>query len=439
MRPRTRRAWKTVAIILAAFAAVYVVLTVWSMIALHNAYAALKRDGRPMTLAEVVPPPVPDAENAAPLYEQAIRVLTTAKESDRTLMFALSCAASDTSRTDAAPTAIERMNALLLRPETQQALCLVLQGSNRKDCRFDLDYEGTPMAIGSAELTELLDLIKIVRREVGRLSAREEITNAWHLVVAGERLAAAKEHEPALLSKLVTIAGVAIIDVSLHRLCSLAPPPREERDRIVALLGRMDQPKAFQKMVDGERVIFSDWGFKSRNYQSSPFLSETPSWHRFAIFSMWPGFMWRFDHAAYLRIMRDAPSAPLDWSFAEVEVPYYCPITRIILPALGGCGKQFIAHLARIRCTESGLAVLSYRSEHGAWPDSLAACMPQVSTDPFAAGQPLRYHTTDKGFIVSSVGKTGKPQKEIAWDFVPMTNTLEQGTASSLLRHDAAR
>ena len=64
------------------------------------------------------------------------------------------------------------------------------------------------------------------------------------------------------------------------------------------------------------------------------------------------------------------------------------------------------------------MAVLVYRKEHGAWPETLAACMDKVPVDPFD-GKPLRYRLTEKGFVVSSVGKTGKPQKEIAWDCVP--------------------
>jgi len=45
--------------------------------------------------------------------------------------------------------------------------------------------------------------------------------------------------------------------------------------------------------------------------------------------------------------------------------------------------------------------------------------MKQVPTDPFD-GKPLRYRVTEKGFVVSRVGKTMNTKKEIAWEYEPI-------------------
>ena len=131
-----------------------------------------------------------------------------------------------------------------------------------------------------------------------------------------------------------------------------------------------------------------------------------------------PAFLRRFEHAAYLRFMRNAPASPLECDPAKVNIPWYARATESIATTLYLSSDQFVAHLARIRCTEAGLAVLGYREGHGTWPDSLAACMATVPIDPFD-GKHLRYRLTEKGFVVSSVGTTGRMKSEIAWRFEP--------------------
>ena len=106
----------------------------------------------------------------------------------------------------------------------------------------------------------------------------------------------------------------------------------------------------------------------------------------------------------------------------------------MLLPACEQTRATFIAHLARIRCTEAGLSALVYKNEHGKWPETLAACMEQVPIDPLD-DKPLRYRVTEKGFVVSSVGKI-RNTKEIAWECepsLPITNhrdTEAQRTAA---------
>jgi len=421
MSPRTRKTLRIGAVILAAVAAVYVFLTVWSMIALHNAYAALKRDGRPMTLAEVVPPPVPDAENAAPLYEEAIRVLSTAKEGDETLLKSLSFAVIETANSFAKPAEVAHLNSLLARPETQEALNLVLKANERKGCRFELNYGAQNLIeIVGSHATELQVLVKAANREVKRLDAAGDFSNAWRLAVATMRLATAKRNEPTLLPQLVCIACVYSADQTIRQLCMHALPSQHERLQIVTMLANLDQSSVLQRTLDGERVFFGDRCFDPKNRQCTAASLDLSIRQREASY-LWPDFMWRFDHAAYLRIMQQVSVQAVDADIAKVHVPWHAIFARGTVPGLCSFSKQFAAHLARVRCTEAGLAVLGYHAEYGAWPETLATCMSQVPNDPFAAGQALHYHITDKGFVVSSVGTTGNKWKtEIAWKCEPV-------------------
>jgi hypothetical protein len=69
------------------------------------------------------------------------------------------------------------------------------------------------------------------------------------------------------------------------------------------------------------------------------------------------------------------------------------------------------AQVARRRAGEdvvsAGAAVLAYRARHDVCPDRLEQAMPQPPLDPFS-GQPLKYRREGDGFVVYSVGASGK-------------------------------
>ena len=60
---------------LLALATLYAVLVVIGSIAVSREKAALRADGRPMTIEEMIPPEIPDEENAALLYNAAFEAI----------------------------------------------------------------------------------------------------------------------------------------------------------------------------------------------------------------------------------------------------------------------------------------------------------------------------------------------------------------------------
>ena len=419
MHNRPRVILRTLGVVLALVLVVYAGLTVWSFVALRRAYTALARDGRPMRAAEVIPLPAPAADNAAPLYEEAVRLLNAERIGDRTLLQELTDAARAANATNATPSDVTRFRELVTRPEAQHALELVVRAGERKACRFDLDYAAGPGGIAVSNLSETLTLSKVVRGEVSRLADVGESTNAWRLAIAGLELAQAKRAEPFLISQLVTIALDAIAEASVRRLCTAAPPTQEQSDRILAALTRMDQPAEFQRMLDGERLLYGEWSFAHLTTAHN-WWKEERSWEPRVCRWFWRPVL-RLDHAAYLRIMRDAATTPLSRSLPPIDVSRCCSLTRAILPALDSSRTSFATSIARVRCTEAGLAVLKHRQACGDWPVSLASCMAAVPDDPFD-GQLLRYRVTEKGFVVYSIGKDRKDNGgttgcDEAWNF----------------------
>ena len=75
MRKKSRKILTGIGLVVLVLGAVYTVGLARSAARLRRAYAALEANGRPMDASEVIPPEVPDTQNAAVLYESAALML----------------------------------------------------------------------------------------------------------------------------------------------------------------------------------------------------------------------------------------------------------------------------------------------------------------------------------------------------------------------------
>ena len=85
MHRRTKRILTGLGLVLVALAVAYAILLLRSTAQLRQAYAALAADGRPLQSAEILPPKVADANNAAVLYQSAILMLKGEPAGDKSL------------------------------------------------------------------------------------------------------------------------------------------------------------------------------------------------------------------------------------------------------------------------------------------------------------------------------------------------------------------
>ena len=89
MQKRTVKFLKVIAIVFVVLGLIYAIAVSVSSSKLRQAYADLKKDGRPMEPSDVIPPPypeVPDTENAALLYESAGLLLKAQPTPDENLL-----------------------------------------------------------------------------------------------------------------------------------------------------------------------------------------------------------------------------------------------------------------------------------------------------------------------------------------------------------------
>jgi hypothetical protein len=75
MKQKMATAMKWIGICLIGLGVIYAILILAANISLRHEYESLRADGRPMTVESIIPKSVPDSENAASLYDVAIKML----------------------------------------------------------------------------------------------------------------------------------------------------------------------------------------------------------------------------------------------------------------------------------------------------------------------------------------------------------------------------
>ena len=121
MKGRTAAILKWVGIVIIAIGVVYAVVLASGKRALRRAYADLKADGRPITLEEIIPPAIPEPENAAPLYKAAILLLRAEPSGEGNLFKELTSLAAGILKDGADAEGEELFRALCQRSEVQEA------------------------------------------------------------------------------------------------------------------------------------------------------------------------------------------------------------------------------------------------------------------------------------------------------------------------------
>lgn len=421
MKKRTASILKWVGIILVVLGFAYGALDFASRRALQREYNALRADGRPMELREIVPPEIPDSDNAALVYKAAIQMLKAeppAKLDGYTppsghvignLFEQLGDVASSTLTSPTNTVAAEHVVQLLDHPRVVEFLASIERGTARPGYRQELDYS-QGAGILMPHIGENRNISRILSVTARRQAAAGKTDDAWHTAMLGIRFADSLREEPIFISQLVRVAQLAIAVEALRTVAAVAPPSADDCAKLETLLASFESREMLVRAFDGDRLILGEWAFR---------LPASNLRQLDGSDSMCPGVIPLIlrplrgpDHAAYLRVMRgyarnaEEPYAPGDAGIVDKmlsEVPRYCILTRMLVPALSATRTKFTAMIAKARVTRAGLAAIRFKQEHGAFPPDLQALDLANADDPFT-GKPLIYSTTDRSFTIYSVG-----------------------------------
>lgn len=455
MRKRTVKILKGIAIAVVVLGVLYAIGIAVSSAKLRRAYADLEKGGRPMEAAKIIPPTVPEAENAALLYESAILLLKAqpaggevgqppqrmaGELADQDNLLGHLGGLSGTFLKESLDVDKQtELKQLLEQDVIQRALSIIEQGTQRRSCRFDHDYTaGVNMLM--PHLSGLRDLIRILGAKACLEAQAGQPDAAWDLAQTQLRFADALRNEPALISQLVRFASIRLSCQAIQKICDVAPPNPEQYRSVESLLSDYEDRKPLILALDGERLLLGEWAFdalKNGSVKSLASSSGDESELAEVLLRLYGIFkpLSLADHAAYLRIMGEytqsaqGPYSPNEASAMDRKVEQTRSrlhvLTAMTVPAIGRVKEVYWEMITEMRVTRAGLAVLQDKNARGAFPQTLESLKLKDLSDPFSDG-PLLYRPNPNGFTLYSVGpdqkdNNGSPKQKkqkTDWDIV---------------------
>ncbi len=422
MKKRTVTVLKWIGIGVAGLSFVYGAWYWTSYRALQREYEALRAAGRPMSLEDIVPPYIPDTENAALLYRAASLLLQAEPPvawaeceppADRpfaSLFDQLSRLATDLIENPTNAVASACIRQLLQHESVVAALDAVARGTQRPGHRSETDWSQGPVTL-LPHLPDYRNLSRIMFVATRQQAADGDPDAAWRTALVGLRFADTLHSAPLIISMLVRVAQYGLANQAIRTVAEVSLPPEDIGTEIKRLLLAGESQEPLARSMDGERLVSGEWGFNLPGSKLNE-LAPVPRLAGIVFGRVFRPLLYR-DHAAYLRIMRAyarntmEPYSPNDEALEKKlldSVPRYGFLTGLLMPALSAAKQRYTGTIAESRITRAGLAALRFRRKKGVFPPDLDALGVPDLEDPFT-GQPLKYLVADTGFVIYSVGE----------------------------------
>jgi hypothetical protein len=438
MKKRTVKILKIIAIILIVLSLLYAIAVGVSAAKLNRVYADLRKDGRPLNQDDVIPKIVPDAENAALLYESAILLLKAQPAPEGNLLEYLGGLSGKFIKESLDPDKLVELQQLIDQDIVTQALSIVEQGTQRPSCWFDRDYNDgiytlLPNVPNFREFSRILSAKARIEAQAGNLD------KAWNMVRTQLRFADAMLNEPIIVPQLVRIAIIRMACRTIQELCAIEPPNEQQCRNIQELLSGLDDMTPMVRGIDGERLLIGEWAFnlpKNELYKIDTeyeYSENTPGiFYRFLILRITFKPFFLADRAAYMRFMHESVGLfedSYEHDKANIERMDYLEekhmLTSILMPATSRIKVLHCEFIAELRITQAGLALLQHKQDGETFPETLESFKKHNINDPFS-GQQLLYKSPGQGFILYSIGpdekdNEGSPKQkkqEKDWDIV---------------------
>jgi len=361
---------------------------IYPTILLHRELAFIRQSRQPLTSAEALPPPIPQSQNAAPLYQRAAAMMQFKSSDDGKIL----------SKKEI--TAVLHKNA--------QTINLIRQATDKPQCRFTLVRDENDLLSTSPKYTKLRDL--------ERLLALQSVSEAQ----AGNKEAALQDvrrqfilarhvsSNPLLISALVARTIQAIANHALAKvLLQISITPAQAR-AFEASLPQINWLACLHKVLLTKRTLGIE-DYASLHDQLG-----------YIAYILLPFF--RMDEARSLRlwkgIIRDEENAPIPVSpdykkqldHRIDNAPWYALLSRTLIQYDRVRISYDISETQR-REREIALALAVYHSQYHQYPAILEPAEKLwKSTFPLDiySKKPFRYKSDGKTFLLYSVGSNGR-------------------------------
>ncbi|HUT73226.1 MAG TPA: hypothetical protein VM221_00120 [Armatimonadota bacterium] len=393
---------------------------------LARAMNQIAATGAPVKLTQLARPPIPDAQNAAIVYQRAFAALKLSDNDKGLLRQGLSGKSSL-----ADPAIAERARGILQR--NADALRLIHSASTMPRCDFRLDWsKGNGVAL--PQLGQLRMCSRLLCVESAMLLREGHVDDALAASAANCRLARAAE-EPNLLGPLTEYSIIGMAVKSLADILHDSQPAASMCRLVAGDIASMDLVPSYVAALKGNRVmgisIFDSFrpsrdplravaefasGEKGRGrHWSSPRSSAFTGW--------WLAT----DELTYLQLMArvvregSLPYRKVVTIHPRVEdsvetLPRMPPrlVTALLIPAFSNCHRARDRAIAHLGLARIALLLKAYRADHGGYPTSLEELARAegraLPTDPFS-GKPFVYRRDGAGFLIYSWGPNLKDDK----------------------------
>jgi hypothetical protein len=436
MKKRTVKILTVIAIVIVVLGVVYAIMVCISSVKLNRAYADLRKDSRPTQQWQVIPPKVPDTENAALLYECAIKLLKAQPSPEKDLPYYLGDLSKTFIEESLDADKLTELKQLIGQDVITLALSIVEQGTQRESCRFNLDYDDGLYTL----LPHIPDLRNLARIFCAKIYLEAENGNsdtAWEMFQTYLKFADALRTEPIIISQLVRIAMVKLSCDTIMKLCEIAPPSTQQATDIQSLLKDFVDIRPLVISIDAERMLIGEWFFnlpkrEILTQEQGDFFSDDWPDHIFQILRIYFKPTLLTDRELYLRFMHEAarfienPSSrkQLDVLEEEIEKKRHS-ITSMLIVSIIRIKQIHREMIVKLSIAQTGLALLQYKQANNAFPATLEALKLPNINDPYTDG-PLIYKNEGEDFILYSVGPDKKDnngiprqgKQEEDWDIV---------------------
>jgi hypothetical protein len=387
----------------------------------------LRQTGEPLTWVEAAPPPVPDSENAAVLYEKAFKLFGSdemGETQNPDVQTVKSFMDWQYHQNTTRPTLAQVAAAVA---HLQSVFPLLEEASLRPACRFPVDwaagFEARFPHLAQIRLaTRLLTAKALVDSSAG--NSAQTVTDIATIIRMANQIAP----EPILISQLVRIACLSVIFQYFPTVLENASFDSTQSRALYDALASAKDRTPYVHAMEGERCsgIFA-FGFIRRKNPIeliSPSSDDGNPGTR-AFIRCWPVIrvIWepllKLDEVHYLKFMQreiTIAAQPYRKAYKQYKIldddrPWYALVSVIIPPVFSQPHAKEDQLIAEAAVMQGALALRAYQIEHGQYPDSLAQLRAgggwEIESDPFS-GKDLIFRRQGNGYILYSVGPNFK-------------------------------
>jgi hypothetical protein len=386
--------------------------------------AAARREGIPLTPQEFQRPSPPPEQDAAPIYEQLTRLLKEKPLDEKLELSAERLGSRYQYGTEDVAAARK------LLADRQDVMALVHQATDRPQCVFQRDWLRAPSLL-FPEFAPMRAAARLLKVESYLLALDGRCAEAVANQTRGFHLAAHAAADGTLIANLAALACEAITLQGMEDILYLAGPNAAAAEMVRAAVDANRPEYSLRRVLEGEMMfqaadmkLIRHYGPRTLFTMSGESQAKAREMVKPLEQSRMGRRLWKLltdaSEADMLRRMRRALAIvqrpyperkrlaqQWDDSIADRSTGVAGIFGAMLLPALSQSGPKVLTIQSLEKVVMASAEALAYRAKHGDWPDRLEQFLLYPPIDPFT-GRPLKYHRIPDGFVVYSLGESGR-------------------------------